>query len=645
MMQFVFRFRRPALTLGAALLLLSWSEAGAADDPVPARERPFRIEVVDDETGRGVPLVELRTTNEIRFFTDSQGIVAFDEPGLLGRKVFFNVSSHGYEFPKDGFGIRGVALETKPGGSARIKIHRLNIAKRLYRMTGQGIYRDSVLTGMPVPTKEPLLNAQVMGQDSVLNTIYQGRIYWFWGDTGKPSYPLGNFHTPGATSELPGKGGLDPATGVNLSYFVGKDGFARPACEMPGPGPTWISGLVVLRGDDGRERMFANYVKIRPPMEAYQRGLAEFDPQANQFRKLAEFPMDTATYPGEQPGGHTFLKKEGDVEYIYYAMPFPLLRIPARPEALLDPDTREAFTCLAPGTRLEDGKVDRRPDGTLNYSWKKRTGLVSQQQQGELIRKGKLRADEALLNLRDIETGKEVLAHGGSVYWNPYRRRWVMIAVQTFGTSLLGEVWFAEADTPLGPWVYARKIVTHNDYSFYNPKQHPFFDQQDGRVIYFEGTYTFTFSGNKDHTPRYDYNQVMYQLDLADPRLALPVPIYAVDREGTTRLVPGPAREESETVGDVAFFAPDRPGLATIPVRQGQAADAPPLFYVLKDTEKPPAGTVPLHVFREKEGNGRYHSIEETPRPGFERSGEPLGRVWKKPAGLEALRPGPNPSS
>ena len=41
----------------------------------------------------------------------------------------------------------------------------------------------------------------------------------------------------------------------------------------------------------------------------------------------------------------------------------------------------------------------------------------------------------------------------------------------------LGEIWYAEADTPLGPWVYARKIVTHEKYSFYNPRHHPMFDQ------------------------------------------------------------------------------------------------------------------------------------------------------------------------
>src|SRR5260370_10626040 len=101
-----------------------------------------------------------------------------------------------------------------------------------------------------------------------------------------------------------------------------------------------------------------------------------------------------------------------------------------------------------------------------------------------------------------------------------------MIAVQSWGTSMLGEVWFAEADTPVGPWVYARKVVTHDNYSFYNPKQHPMFDKDNGRVIFFEGTYSTSFSSAPTATPRYDYNQIMYKLHLADPRLALPVAVY-----------------------------------------------------------------------------------------------------------------------
>jgi hypothetical protein len=230
-------------------LLAAPPEAQAAASPV------FTIEVVDDATGRGVPLVELRTVNEIRLVTDSNGIAALAEPGLLdgdgdndGQAVYFHVSSHGYEFPKDGIGYRGKALKVRPGGSEQLKIRRLNIAERLYRVTGGGIYRDSVLTGRAVPIAAPVLNAQVFGSDSVVNAVYHGKIYWFWGDTNKPSYPLGNFSVPGATSPLPEAGGLDPARGVDLDYFTGPNGFAPaptaslarlPPCPAPArPGST-----------------------------------------------------------------------------------------------------------------------------------------------------------------------------------------------------------------------------------------------------------------------------------------------------------------------------------------------------------------------------------------------------------------------
>ncbi|HQH73793.1 MAG TPA: hypothetical protein PK360_17085, partial [bacterium] len=61
------------------------------------------------------------------------------------------------------------------------------LAERLYRITGAGIYRDSVLTSAPVPLREPVLNGGVLGQDSVLPALYHGRIYWFWGDTNRAS--------------------------------------------------------------------------------------------------------------------------------------------------------------------------------------------------------------------------------------------------------------------------------------------------------------------------------------------------------------------------------------------------------------------------------------------------------------------------
>lgn len=522
-----------------------------------ADDQPFGIRVVDEATGRGVPLVQLKTVNHLEFFTDSNGLAAIDEPSFYGQEVFFHVQSHGYEFPKDGFGYRGKRLRVEPGKIETIQLTRNNVAERLYRVTGGGIYRDSVLLGQPVPTQRPVINARVLGSDSVQAAKFRGMLFWFWGDTSRPAYPLGNFHVPGAVSRLPGDGGLDPAKGVDLEYFVEEEGaFAKETAKLPGSGPTWIDGLVTVKDDDGAERLFAAYVKIRPPMTAYRRGLVEFDPQANRFQAIVEFPLEAPFHPG----GHTFLHTERDTQYVYFTQPYPLLRVPATPAAVKDLNQYEAFTCLREGSTLKEPVIDRDSEGRVRYGWKRNTAFVGPADEQQLVKKGLLFESERLLQLQDVETGEPVLAHSGSVCWNAFRNRWVMITGQLYGSSMLGEVWYAEADTPTGPWVYARKVVTHEKYSFYNPTQHPFFDQQSGRVIYFEGTYASTFSGNDDPTPRYDYNQIMYRLDLQDDRLTLPIAFY----ENQTPGPPFVSYDPSQPAGPVRFFALDRPRPGTV---------------------------------------------------------------------------------
>lgn len=622
----------------AFLLLLSLVTAE------PAASRFFTIEVVDEQTGRGVPLVELRTVNDIRLVTDSNGIAAFEEPGLMDQSVYFHVRSHGYEYPKDGFGYRGKALPVRAGGSAQLKVKRINIAERLYRVTGAGIYRDSLLVGRPVPTRNPALNGKVLGSDSVVNAVYRGKIYWFWGDTNRPAYPLGNFNVPGATSQLPADGGLAPDRGVDLDYFVGKDGFARAEAAVPGSGPTWIDGLVVLRDSSGRERMFAAYAKIRNMLEAYERGFVEFDDASQQFKKVATFPLESPTIPG----GHPFLKNVDGVEYVYFAKPYPLVRVKADPDSLLKPEQYEAFTCLAPGSRLDKPVIDRASDGSPRYGWKVNTPALFASDQAKLVRDGILKPDEMLHALQDVDSGKSVTAHGGSVYWNEARKRWVMITVEAGGTSFLGEVWFAEADSPLGPWVYARKVVTHDDYSFYNPKQHPMLDKAGGRSLVFEGTYTHTFSGNKDATPRYDYNQIMYRLDLDDPRLYLPVAVYTRNDGRFTLGTDRDDREGDASARSLAFFARERPGEKTVPVYAGKpgaaerlifgnappSKDSAPLFYVLAaDAKAPPATTAPLYEFTSSDGKSphEYSTQTDAPKPGYRRTEAPVARVWRNP--------------
>jgi hypothetical protein len=610
----------------------------------------FTIRVIDDATERGVPMIELRTVNKIRLWTDSAGLIAFHEPGLMNQKVFFHVAGHGYTVPKDGFGYRGQALDVRAGETATLRVQRVNVAERLYRVTGGGIYRDSVLLGRPVPIDAPVLNALVFGQDSVVNAVYHDRICWFYGDTSRPAYPLGIFEVTGATSRLPGQGGLDPAVGVDLDYFTDDTGFARKMAPIPGPGPTWIDGVVTLRDADGAEHLFAVYAKVNQQMKAHGRGLLEFDDEAERFERIAEFDIDAPIHPG----GHTIIHRDGPAapEYVYYTRPFPVVRVPARVDALADLANYACYTCLKPGCDPEKPELDRAADGTLTWKWKHDAPPLLPRVQEQLIQEGRLEPHEARFRLIDIETGDVVIIHGGSVYWNAYRQRWVLIGSQIFGTSMLGEIWYAEADTLLGPWRYARKIVTHERYSFYNPKQHPMFDQDSGRRIYFEGTYTATFSGNDDQTPRYDYNQIMYRLDLADARLVLPVPVYR--RAGAAGVGLGASMAAAGGRFDPpAFFALDRPVAGCVAIGRASTADdaaapaaesawvaramadvspgTPVLFYALPaDITSPSANTAVLRRY-DRGGEVVYAVDGRDPPAGFT-PGAPLCTVWRAAA-------------
>src|SRR5262245_12737600 len=86
---------------------LTWNFRASGAD-VPAT--PCRIEVVEKASGWPVPLVELRTTHNVRLVSDNAGVIAFDLPELMGRETWFEVHGQGYEVPKDGFGMRGVRV-------------------------------------------------------------------------------------------------------------------------------------------------------------------------------------------------------------------------------------------------------------------------------------------------------------------------------------------------------------------------------------------------------------------------------------------------------------------------------------------------------------------------------------------------------
>jgi hypothetical protein len=629
----------------------------------------FRITVIDQATGRGVPLVKLRTDNAIRFYTDSNGVVAISDPDLINQTIYFHVSSPGYEYPKDGFGYAGIALHVVPGGSATIKIKRDNIAERLYRMTGAGIYADSVRLGLPVPLPHPLLDGQVMGQDTVEVTPYRGKIYWFFGDTKRPSYPLGQFATSGATSLLPGHGGLNPSVGVNLDYWVDSTGFSRPMIPLPhASGPIWVGGLFTMP-DQGQTHLFTNFAEVDKNMSPTLDGLAEFNDTEARFIPVCFYPKGVVL----RPEGHPFLAAEAGQSYLYFQPTvmgaFPLVRVRPVLADLKDPSQYESFTCLKPGTFFQGAntQLDRAPDGHLLWGWKKDTAALGEDQANTLVKAGKMQPDELLTSLHDVDTDQVVLSDGGSVFWNPYRQRWIMITTQAFGTpSFLGEVWFSEADTPVGPWLYAKKIATHGGYTFYNPTQLPFFDQKGGRLIYFQGTYTNTFSNVTDLTPRYNYNQLMYRLDLSDPRLSLPEPVYRLKQANgrisygmREQVAPVQAWDEIQSIPFYAVPGSRSPGslipIYSVPNSAGGSLDqilqtdppsagSSPFFFALPPTpsagEKPAPDVVPLYEYSDPQTGRHWYSTDAEKNSHAARSAQPLCRVWRNPSSVVALDSG-----
>jgi len=432
---------------------------------------PCRIEVVEKGSGWPVPLVELRTTHHARFVSDNAGVIAFDLPELMGRETWFDVLGHGYEVPKDGFGSRGVRLTPEPGKTLRVEVNRTIIAKRLGRLTGGGLFAESQKLGQALDWRD----SGILGCDSVQNAVHRGRLFWLWGDTTIARYPLGIFDGTSATSAVKPLAKFEPPIRLKLDYFTDAKSLPRGIAKMAGSGPTWVTGYVSLPDENGNARLVGSYMKVKPPMEAYQWGLCVWKDESANFEPLHVLwtKSDAAPKPPPVPEGHpAFWKDERGKDWVLFGNPLPALRCPASFEAWQDSSTWEV-----------------------------------------------LKPQESLASAAD---GKPVKPHSGSIAWNGFRKCWVTVFMETFGKpSAFGELWYAEADAPTGPWGKAVKILTHENYTFYNPRLHPEFTPTDSPVLIFEGTYTMQFADKPAPTPRYDYNQILYRLDLDDPALKL----------------------------------------------------------------------------------------------------------------------------
>lgn len=425
---------------------------------------PCRIEIIEVGSGWPVPLVELRTTHHMQFFSDNAGVIACDAPELMGREVWFDVIGNGYEVPKDNYGYRGVRLKPEPGKTLRIEVKRTIIAKRIGRITGGGLFAESQKLGSELDWPE----SGVLGSDSVQNTVYRGKIYWLWGDTTLAHYPLGIFDSSSATSAFQPLGNLQPPLRLKLDYFTDDNGRPRGVAKMPGKGPTWLTAYVTLLDKSGQPHLVATYAKIKTPLDAYEFGLCEWNDAKASFEqgRVLWSKQKNFERPHLPEGQPAFWKDEQGRHWVLFGDPFPKIRFPATYEAWLDSKTWEELAAQAP--------------------------LVS-------------------------PDGKTVKPHSGHIAWNSFRQRWVTVFMEKSGKpSAFGELWYAEAPAPTGPWGKAVKILSHDNYTFYNPRLHPEFTPTNSPVLLFEGTYTQTFADHPHPTPRYDYNQILYRLDLDD---------------------------------------------------------------------------------------------------------------------------------
>lgn len=430
---------------------------------------PCRIEIIEHGSGWPVPLVELRTTHHLRFVSDNAGLIAMDAPELMGVETWFEVIGHGYEVNADGFGMRGVRLTPEPGKTLRVKVDRTIVARRIGRLTGSGLFAESKKLG----GEQGWRDAALVGCDSVQTAVHRGRMFWLWGDTTLARYPLGVFDSTSATTGLEPFTSFEPPLRPLFEYFKDAQGFPRGVAKLPGTGPTWITAYVSLPAKDGLSRLCATYLKIKPPLDAYEKGLCVWNDDQERFERLRVIWEKGEGAPSSVPipDGHPALWKDaGGKEWVLFGNPLPTLRCPATFEAWQDPAQWEFL----------------KPQETLPAAG----------------------------------GGKPVKPHSGSIAWNPWRKRWVTVFMEAFGKpSVFGELWYAEADEPTGPWGPAVKILSHANYTLYNPRLHPEFTNADSPVLIFEGTYTRQFANQPEPTPRYDYNQILYRLDLDDPAL------------------------------------------------------------------------------------------------------------------------------
>ncbi len=472
---------------------------------------PFQIQFLDSINLKPVPLVKLELGNKQTFFSDNDGNVSIDNPDFYGCRLKFNINGSGYIYPeKDFWGDTAIYPTVQKGKKLTVKLDRKCLAQRVFRITGAGKYKDSILLGL-TPTNIVETDGQIFGQDSLVAAPFTDKLYCFWGDT--IGYSNFNFSASGGVIDL--KNNPDPEKKLKISYFCSEDGFAKKMVDTGLRGFTWIEYVLPVYNEEyGKKILLAKYVHHQSLEVAVESGFAIFSTKENRFKifkreKSSKVHKCAHPFPG-------FLKnKKG-----YFLQPWEFVE--DNFASVIKEREHWFLTCLDEVSKKISGKsisiegknyvVRRTAEGKASFFWKKGGIPVDPVLQNKLLEVKVLNKSD-LWYCPKVFGGEDIINNfNGSIFWSTFKNRWAAI----FQGNQPGEIFYSESDNVSGPWRVAIKVAEHPFYNLYNPITHPWFEKNGGREIFFEGTLTNYFSGNQVPYPGIDYNQVMYKLDLGD---------------------------------------------------------------------------------------------------------------------------------
>jgi hypothetical protein len=282
--------------------------------------------------------------------------------------------------------------------------------------------------------------------------------------------------------------------------------------------PVWIGGIVSLNASG----MFAFFTKGGMTATSWgllkwNEGLSRFDLAWIRNTTDDQMSLEMKLKAGLNGAQSSF---DGDGN-ILFTSAYASIRTKATEEGLMNLDSYEAFTALLPGSTMTKPVLDR-SSGKLRYAWRTGAPPLTESDEQELLRQGLMDKSELWISLKQKTTDTLIVLRRGSTHWNRKLQAWLLLSSGNPGT-----IWAAKSERPEGPYREAVLVATHNSTgsgrsddsdkatNFYNPTQHVFFDEDEGETIYFSGTFVTSFAPQHFATARYDYNSIMYRINVS----------------------------------------------------------------------------------------------------------------------------------